>query len=514
MARTRTSLFWLLELLPAVLGDSRVQLLFTVDEDDPSAFGEGLAGLITSTGALLVPWAHASRTRFDLIVAAHESGRLGSLRGPMLVLPHGPGYTRDLTASGLPRTAVALAASRTDVTVAAVPSEEAARVVHPAARVVVTGDPCFDGLLAARPESDGYRHALGLHDGQRLITVTSTWGRHSLFARRPTLARELLAALPSGENRVALVLHPNVWVGHGEWQLRVWLRDELAAGLVLVPWDAGWRQAVLASDLVVGDHGSVGLYAAAIGVPFALAVHENDELVPGSALGRLVDSARRLDTSGGLKTAVDAIIADGTDAVAREARSAFSHEDEALTRLRAAAYDLLGLAVPHDEVARAVPAPLALSAARPASMVAELSVDADAGVAIRLIPATVAPHPRGDRERFVISTSAETDRRITDAAAVLIESRPAASPAAAELRARTLLQRHPGARCAAVVVPDGVLVWWRDGEGIVVTAPAAADSAAAAAFARYLMTGDVPRAVRMRVTIDGRETAFASTPYG
>ncbi|MGW7657748.1 hypothetical protein ACWGJ7_38665, partial [Streptomyces tendae] len=71
--------------------------------------------------------------------------------------------------------------------------------------------------------------------------------------------------------RVAAVLHPNIWGVHGAWQVRAWLVDCLRAGLLLLPPQEGWRAALVAADVVIGDHGSVTSYGAAIGAPVVLA---------------------------------------------------------------------------------------------------------------------------------------------------------------------------------------------------------------------------------------------------
>jgi hypothetical protein len=78
----------------------------------------------------------------------------------------------------------------------------------------------------------------------------------------------LLGALPSDEYRVALVLHPNVWSWYGEFQIEsLWLDRARDAGLLLLPPDNGWKAALISADLVIGDQGSVTLYAAALDKP-------------------------------------------------------------------------------------------------------------------------------------------------------------------------------------------------------------------------------------------------------
>lgn len=132
----------------------------------------------------------------------------------------------------------------------------------PRVRCVVVGDPVLDRLQASRPRRDEYRDRLGGGD-HKLVTISSTWGPTGLFARQPELAAQLLGALPADEYVVASILHPNIWTRHGAWQTRLWLRDALDAGLRLLSPIDSWRAGLLASDLLIGDQGSVTMIGAA-----------------------------------------------------------------------------------------------------------------------------------------------------------------------------------------------------------------------------------------------------------
>ncbi|MGX1952996.1 hypothetical protein ACWIGY_22215 [Streptomyces anulatus] len=104
------------------------------------------------------------------------------------------------------------------------------------------GDPCFDRILAARPYRDRFRSALGVGRGRRLVLLNSTWGPHSLLGNGegtgndalPSLLAQLTSELPSDEYRIAAVLHPNIWHGHGPGQIRAWLDRARRAGLALI----------------------------------------------------------------------------------------------------------------------------------------------------------------------------------------------------------------------------------------------------------------------------------------
>ncbi|MGB6164186.1 MAG: hypothetical protein WBF75_16765 [Pseudonocardiaceae bacterium] len=139
---------------------------------------------------------------------------------------------------------------------------------------VVAGDPRFDRITASTGLRARYRAALGIVEHERLVVVSSTWSSRSLFGSWPDLFRQLLAELPVDRYRVADVLHPHIWYGHSRLQVRLWLADCLRAGLLLVPPAEGWSAALIASDLVVGDHGAVTCYGAAIDNPTISAIAE------------------------------------------------------------------------------------------------------------------------------------------------------------------------------------------------------------------------------------------------
>jgi hypothetical protein len=94
---------------------------------------------------------------------------------------------------------------------------------------------------------------------------------------------------------VAAVLHPHVWYGHSPHQIRSWLADCVRAGLILIPPLEGWRAALIAADIVVGDHGAVTCYAAALDKPVALAAFDEHEIVAGTAVSTMVNLAGKLD---------------------------------------------------------------------------------------------------------------------------------------------------------------------------------------------------------------------------
>ncbi|GLP65741.1 hypothetical protein TUSST3_23610 [Streptomyces sp. TUS-ST3] len=252
--------------------DLRVQLVFTVA---PHAFGNGTTEFLESLGISAVPWEEALRAEFDLALAAGSRG-VHELRAPVVRISHGAGQIKLLTdvtalAPGEPRppgmlsrrhllhegrlvpAAIVYAHDR-DLDELSRSCPEALAVAH------VAGDPCVDRIMAGRPRRDAYRRALGIEDGQRLVVVTSTWGPASTFGRLDSLLPQLLGQLPGDGHRVAMLVHPNVFAGHGTRQVHGWLSCCRDRGLAVVPPEADWQALLIAADWIIGDHGSLTAY--------------------------------------------------------------------------------------------------------------------------------------------------------------------------------------------------------------------------------------------------------------
>ncbi|WP_433544866.1 hypothetical protein ACQPZG_06495 [Streptomyces sp. CA-294286] len=217
-------------------------------------------------------------------------------------------------------------------------------------------------MLAARPHRARFRRALGVRNGQRLVVVNSTWNPESLFGDGgdedllPTLLPRLTSELPADEYRVAAVLHPNIWWGHGPGQIRAWLDRARRAGLLLVDPLHHWRQVLLAADAVIGDHGAVSYYAAALGTPVLLGAAPLAGLDPHSPVAEFVAGAPRLDPHGSLTGQLDRLLA-GPRPRSRAAEFTTSVPGESATLLRRLFYDLMGRPEPPGRAAL-VPLPL------------------------------------------------------------------------------------------------------------------------------------------------------------
>jgi len=321
-----TTLDRLLDVAEVFAGDLRVRIVVTSDLSDP--FADGLPEQVASVGLAAVPWCEAVRNRYDLIVAASHHGPLDDLHGPLLTLAHGAGFGKYAPGSRsvfgldpewlLDRTGRPLAAALG----LAGPYELGAA----ADTAVVVGDPCFDDLATRKREQDTNR-----------VVLTSTWGGRSLLGVRP----QLIPALVEAGYDTRLILHPNIWARYGEHQIRLWLRNSLDNGLTLVPPLRAWRRELVDAGYVIGDHGSVTVYGAALGTPTLLGTFPDDEVVPGSPAHRLGEVAARYDPDVPIDVQLDR--AAGHPELTGLVTAV---PGEAHTRLRATCYRLLDLEEP------------------------------------------------------------------------------------------------------------------------------------------------------------------------
>jgi hypothetical protein len=349
----------LLDVARLVESDLRIQVIFTVA---PDVFNDGVADFLDRLGGMTLPWDQVTRLRFDLAVAA-AYGSVHELHAPLIVVPHGAGYnklvTRQVTGGAIAARGVyGLDAQRLvrdgrviPTSIALSHGADLARLGHqcpealPAA--VVVGDPCYDRLKASRAERLAYRETLGVDDGQRLVVAASTWGPHSLFGRLTSLLDRMIAELPPDEYRIAALIHPNVWFGHGPRQVRAWLADCVRHGMALIPPTSDWCAALAAADLIVGDHGSVAVYGTALDTPIVLAGFPDDEVDVMSAAAMLASTAPRLKTDSSLLRQLDRAIATHQAGRYREVAERITSEPGRFNRnMRRLMYRLLGLSTP------------------------------------------------------------------------------------------------------------------------------------------------------------------------
>lgn len=362
----------LFDVLPILADDPRVQVHFSCPDSSP--FRGQIAEYLTERAITPISWKTALETRFDLAISASHGGSLHEIKAPLIVLPHGMGYNKYLVAKTETETE-----NRDRFPVFGLAPEwlthdgeviaSSLLLSHPeqldrlatscpqAAEVAfVAGDPSFDRILASLPLRHLYREALGVR--QRLVLVSSTWGAQSLYGRQPDLVRRLRAELPLDDYAVAVALHPNVWSAHTPWQVRRWLDASVRSGVIVFPAHEGWRAGLVAADLVIGDHGSVTFYGAALGTPVLLAEAPHETVDPASAVGRFLRAAGRLE-KGPLRPQIESALSSGPDAAVTEiAALATSVPLESFALLRTELYRLLDLPEPeHPAEPNALPLP-------------------------------------------------------------------------------------------------------------------------------------------------------------
>ncbi|RII19548.1 hypothetical protein DSC45_06010 [Streptomyces sp. YIM 130001] len=362
-----TSATRLLDVLPLFRDDLRVQLLATCTGSSP--FQAGTAELLHGLGIPVLPWEQALATPVDLAIAASFGGQLPEISGDLTVLSHGVGYNKKLASrepgagSREPGAGVfglseewLLAGGRpvADVMVLSHPEQLArlrAACPEAASTAVLAGDPCYDRLLAAAPHRGRFRRALGVRREQRLVLINSTWNPEALFGDGgsdvlPRLLPALTAELPADEYRVAAVLHPNIWHGHGPGQIRMWLDGARRAGLALVDPLHDWRQALIAADLVLGDFGSVSYYAAALRTPVLLGATHLPGLGADSPVADFVRRAPRFDPHAPLRPQLTRVLTAHEQAPADPAEFVSSDPGRSAELLRRTFYSRIGIPEP------------------------------------------------------------------------------------------------------------------------------------------------------------------------
>ncbi|WP_262391597.1 hypothetical protein [Nocardiopsis sp. CNR-923] len=249
---------------------------------------------------------------------------------------------------------------------------------------------------------------------------------------------------------MAAVLHPNVWFAHSPWSVRRTLADALDSGLLLIPPDAGWGAAVVAADCVIGDHGSVTMYGAALGLPVLLGAF-GEESVPGTAAAELARTAPRL-TDTGLREQVEAAIdAHCPTRHRRAADLAFAHPGQGGRRMAAFLYGRLGLRPREDDgTDRALPVPVPDAAGDPPRAFEVYGwLEGDREIALERFPAATrrTPVPGPGTVRHLSAFETEARNSLVTSASVVCRDTDAHTDARAW--AEEVLELLPGALMAA-----------------------------------------------------------------
>ncbi|RJQ85579.1 hypothetical protein [Amycolatopsis panacis] len=534
VAHNITTLTRLLDIVPTFENDPRVQLVLTDAQADP--FRDGLPAALAATGLVTIPWSQAKLTPFDLAISASHHGDLTDLPARRAILSHGIGYTKypprrpetgdrrpetgdrrpetgdrrpETEAFGLSvETLLSAGVPRADAFVLSHPDQQrllAARAPSAAGAAVVAGDPCFDRLLASLPLRERYRRALGIGD-RKLIVLSSTWSGDSLLGTRPELPRELVAELSPEEAVCALILHPNLTHGHGAGAVRGWYADCLRAGMLILDEIHGWRAGLIAADLVVGDHGSVTGYSAALGVPTLLGSFT--EVPPETAISALGELAPRLPLHGPYLPVLTEAITDPPrfDLVADRTTSA---PGQALSLLRKAFYRLLDLDEPTAEIS-AAPVPVVSSLPGSGGGTADF-VSSEIDPAARIVrlsrrPAEVQRPPRGIHPESTATThlgcSIDYPRTALRTGAAVLTAPYSDLGSDPDAWHESIFRQHPVCAVSVAWSEDSVTARARAGHEYLLTAPGIAPPLLGAVVHTWLSAGLPPEALAPEVTVD------------
>ncbi|MFI5468844.1 hypothetical protein ACIA6D_01300 [Streptomyces cacaoi] len=354
----------LVEVLSLLEADFRVQVVFTAP---PHVFGDEVPRFLEGLGGAVLPWDEAVRMRFDLALAAGPRG-VEKISGPVIAMSHGAGYLKRLVSVEQPgvaglRRADLVPGGRLPAAVAVPHHAELADLERHCPEVLplthVVGDPAHDRIAASLSLRARYRRALGLADGEKLVVVVSTWGALSSFGRFEALLPRLIAELPAGRFRSVILVHPNVWSGHGSWQVRSWLARCAEPGIALVPPEADWRSVLIAADWIIGDHGSVTLYGTLTDAPILLAGSPDREINPASPAATLAVTAPALSPAHPLVGQLQYTAAEYRREEYAAIASRITSEPGRFNRnMRRLMYRLLGLGQPaHEPVTVPLPEP-------------------------------------------------------------------------------------------------------------------------------------------------------------
>ncbi|MFI9815110.1 hypothetical protein [Saccharothrix variisporea] len=469
--RNLTSFHRLLEVVDGLFAGQRVAVKFTIDKG--SEYVGDLRKHLIETGCDVLPWQHAAKIEFDAILAAHAGSALRRLRGPILTIAHGAGYPRivpETTGSTNSPTGVARSQLVHDGRV--IPAkiglsheEQYALVARTCPEAlencVVIGDPVADRLRASTALRERYRRALRIRPDERLVLVTSTWGPNSALAAGPDLPQRLLAELPLGGYRVALVQHWNISQAHSRYEVAQQFRDGTRCGLITIPPHRGWQAALLAADLVVGDHGSVTFYGVALGKPLLLASDGGCEVDPASANAEVWRKARALDLDAPLRPQVESALEDGGDPALRAITDrVLGRPGEGKALVHRVLCAMMRMPVPTTPPVEPVE-PHRVPPREPVgAQVVTASLRFPRNITLERFPHLLsARRPDTDTAPMLVVDESVVDPTVRHNADIVVRNEVAEDPRG---WVKAKLAEHPGAAIAAAATESGSVVGFRD----------------------------------------------------
>lgn len=294
----------LVDVVECLAGDGAVTVTWTVIPGALEAGVRETLGRHSLSSRRVAEWDVVRATQFDLVlsVGAQHLMQLSDLRGPIFIVPDGPGYDGVSTlvnagATGLRSEAFVYDGNVVPYRIGVTHSNQAAQLAaacpHVRDRLVVMGDPTVERLLTSRAVSRQFRRVLGVTDSEILVVVCSTWDGDSLVADRLGQIEDLAVRfLPCG--RVALVLHPRISSMQPDFVMHH-LVPAMRNGLIVIEPHWSWCAALAAADVIVGDHGALTAYGSVLDVPMVVSAVRPDMVGAASPVLRLGEVAPRLN---------------------------------------------------------------------------------------------------------------------------------------------------------------------------------------------------------------------------
>lgn len=302
---------------------------------------------------------------------------------------------------------------------------------------------------------------------------------------------------PRDEYRVAGLIHPNIWHGHGPWQVHTWLADCVRAGLLLPAPVEGWQATLIASDLILGDHGATTCYGAALGSPVLLAAFPEQDVAVGSVGDVLGRTAPRLSRREPLRRQVERAFTEHSPNRFDALRDLVtSCPGEAAQRLRALCYGHLRLPEPSRQpVVPVVPAE-AVASPHHQPVMADHIVCTPSGeehphYVIGRFPAELQVDQADERhlDDAVLMVHEDHPQQSLLSQAVVVFLAEAGPDETLKAAFGKAVRRHRGALLLALPSSDGYLVCSRDGN-LVEIAGERAELGVAVLHEWRLATGD------------------------
>ncbi|MGW4826337.1 hypothetical protein ACWEOG_02055 [Amycolatopsis japonica] len=290
--------------------------------------------------------------------------------------------------------------------------------------------------------------------------------------------------------------------------------------MILLPEFDGWRAGLLAADIVIGDHGSVTGYAAALGKPTLLAAF--DDVPPGTPIAALEATAPKLPAPGPFLPYLESTLKEHRpDRFTSVSERVSSLPGRSLATLRGLFYRLLNLSEPPCETTiEALPVP----DTRPprSDLFADLvtgQVHADSRrIALERRPAevlrpdTVAWHA-GDVEQHLNCPVDHPARTLVANAAVVTVRQTDPGPSSQQWW-RDFWSRHPA--CTVAAAPHGgtTQVRIRDGASFVVEAPGVEPAVVGSAVYLWRAEGLSPRSLKSGFVLELGGEAYKAEVSG